>query len=30
VAAGPNGVDRYHRKDNLRPFGQSDVDAMLK
>ena len=30
VAAGPGGVDRYHAKAGMKPFGDSDVEAMLQ
>lgn len=30
VAAGPDGVDRSHMRENMQPFGPSDIDAMLK
>ncbi len=30
VAAGPNGVDRYHDRAGTKPFADSDIDSMLK
>jgi hypothetical protein len=30
VAAGPNGIDRYHAKANMKHFSDSDVEAMLE
>jgi len=30
VPFGPNGVDRYHEKANMKSFTDADVDSMLK
>jgi hypothetical protein len=30
VAAGPQGIDRYHNKEDHRAFTAADVDAMLR
>ena len=30
VAAGPNGIDRFHAKSNLKRFAAADVEAMLQ
>jgi hypothetical protein len=30
VKAGPNGIDRYHEKADMKPFAPADVDALLQ
>ena len=30
VTAGPNGIDRYHDKADMKPFAPADVDALLQ